>query len=180
MENLHSPARYEGLTEDDLQAHLRHCASSLKAGDRIEILLCDADVVIPFVKRVYRNKPATLDVLIRTGSIDRDRVIQLRESLLADRYDLRVSFTSKRKLLSRVVVRLRADDGTISVTGVNVIRAIATALKIPWPCEIAVGYYALGSEAHGLPGRLVYRHPYRNAGYQLGFIVGRLLRKVIS
>jgi hypothetical protein len=95
METLHSPARYEGLTEEDVQAHLRHCASSLKAGDRIEILLCDADVVIPFVKHVYQRKPATLHVLIRSGSIGRDRVIQLRGSLLADRYDLRVSFTSK-------------------------------------------------------------------------------------
>jgi hypothetical protein len=180
MENLHSPVRYEGLTEQDVQAHLRHSASSLKAGDRSEILLCEAGVVIPFVKHVYQRKPATLDVLIRSGSIDRDRLMQLRESLLADGYDLRVSFTSKRKVLSRVVVRLRTDDSTISVTGVNVIRAIALALKISWPCEIAVGYYALGSEVHGLPGRLAYRNPYRNAGYQLGFVVGQLVRKVIS
>jgi hypothetical protein len=146
---------------------------------RVEFLLCDPGVVIPMVKHVYRRKSSTLDVLIRSGSLGREKLTELRQALASESYDLKVSFTSKHKFLSRIVVALPIEDGTISVTGVNVIRSIALVLGLPWPCRIAVGY-ALGAEDPHLPGRLVYREPYRAAGYQLGRAVAKLVKRVIS
>ncbi len=179
MDDICLPVRFVGITEDDVKTHLRYCAYSLKPGDRVEFLLCDVGVVIPLVKSVYRNKPSTLDVLIRSGSIGRDQLEELRTSLSAGGYDPRVSLTSKKKLLKRLVVPLNVEDAFISVTGLNVIRSIASALRLSWPCRIAIGY-ALGSENPHLPGQLVYRDTYRNAGYRLGRAVGKLLRKIIS
>jgi len=179
MDSFYMPVRFEGVTEDDVKTHLRYCASSLKPGDRVEFLLCDVGVVIPLVKSVYRNKPSTLDVLIRSGSIGRDQLEKLRTSLSAGGYDPKVSLTSKKKLLRRLVVSLNVEDAFISVTGLNVIRSIASALRLPWPCRMAIGY-AFGSENLSLPGQLVYRDTYRNMGYRLGYAVGKLLRKIIS
>jgi len=181
MDSLHLPVRYEGLNEKDVQAHLRHSASNLRAGGRVEFLLCEAGVVIPMVKHVYRSKPSTLDVLIRSGSIGRDRLMKLKESLLSEGYELKISFTSKQRLLSRLVVCLPV-DGTVAVGGLNVLRSINSGLDILWPSLISAAY-PVGSEAPGLPGRLSYgpfRNAVRNAGYQLGYAVGRLVRKVIS
>ena len=180
IDATYSPVRFEGLTEDDVKAHLRYCASSLKPGDRAELLLCDVGVVIPFVKSVYRkNKPSTLDVLIRSGSIGRDQLEEVRTSLSAGGYDPKVSLTSKKKLLKRLVVPLNVDDAFISVSGLNVIRSIASVLHLSWPCQMLIGY-ALGSENPQLPGQLVYRDNFRNTGYHLGFAVGKLFRKIIS
>jgi hypothetical protein len=178
MDTLYLPVRYEALTEKDVQAHLRYSASNLQAGSRVEFLLSEAGVVIPMVKHIYRSKPSTLDVWIRSGSIGRDRLIKLKESLLTEGYELKVSFTSKRRLLSRLVVRLPV-DGTVAMSGLNILKSISSALDISWPSSIAVGY-ALGSEALGLPGSLSFREPFRNAGYQLGHAVGSLVKKVIS
>jgi len=179
MDDICLPVRFEGITEDGVKTHLRYCASSLKPGDRVEFLLCDAGVVIPLVKTVYRNKPSTLDVLIRSGSIGRNQLEELRISLSAGGYDPKVSLTSKKKLLKRLVVPLNVEDAFISVTGLNVMRSIASALRLSWPCRMAIGY-APGSENPHLPGQLVYRDTYRNAGYRLGYAVGKLLRKIIS
>jgi hypothetical protein len=179
MDSFYMPVRFEGVTEDDVRTHLRYCASSLKAGDRVEFLLSDAGVVIPLVKTVKRNKPSTLDVLIRSGSIGRDRLEELRTSLRAEGYDPKVSFTTKKKLLKRLVVSLNAEDGFISVAGLNVMRSIASTLGLSWPCRMAVGYQS-GSENPRLPGQLVYRSPLRNAGFRFGYAVGKLLRKIIS
>jgi hypothetical protein len=179
MDDICLPVRFVGITENALKTHLRYCASSLKPGDRVEFLLCDVGVVIPMVKRAYQKKSPALDVLIRSGSIGRDKLLKLRGLLCTESYDLRLSFTSKYKLLSRIVVPLPIEDGMISVNGVNLIRKVAATLDQSWPCELAIGY-ALGSEDQHLPGQIVYRDPYRNAGYQLGQSVGKLLRKVIS
>jgi hypothetical protein len=179
MDDICLPVRFVGITENALLAHLRYCACSLKPGDRVEMLLCDAGVVIPVVKRVYQKKSPTLDILIRSGSIGRDKLVKLRTLLSAEGHDLKLSFTSKYKLLSRIVVPLPIEDGMIPVNGVNLIRSVAAILDLSWPCQMTMGY-ALGSEDHHLPGQIVYRHPYRNAGYQLGQSVGKLLRKVIS
>lgn len=145
----------------------------------MELLLCDAGVVIPLVKRVYQKKSPVLDVLIRSGSIGRDKLVKLRTSLSAEGYDVRLSFTSKYKLLRRIVVPLPIEGGMIPVNGVNLLRSVAATLDLNWPCQMTIGY-ALGSEDHHLPGQIVYRDPFRNAGYQLGRSVGTLLRKVIS
>ena len=178
MDDISLPVRFEGITEDDVKAHLRYCASSLKPGDRVEFLLCDVGVVIPVVKSVYRNKSSTLDILIRSGSMGRDRLEELRTSLSAESYDLRVSFTTRKKLLRRVVVRLSIEDAFISVIGLNVIRSVASTLRLSWPCRLAIGY-AFRSESPYLPGQLVYRDTYTNAGYRIGYAVGKLLRKII-
>ena len=178
MDCFSLPVRYQQLTETDVQAHLRYCASSLTHGDRVEFLLYEAGVVIPIVKHIYRRKNPTLNVLIRSGSLGRDTLAKLRDSLSLEGYVLKVSLTSKRKLVSRIIVPLQIDDGTGAVTGLNVLRSIASALSIHWPSTVAVGY-ALGPETRGLPGRLTYRDPFMNAGYQVGQAVGKVIRKVI-
>ncbi len=179
MDDICLPVCFIGITENALKAHLRYCASSLKPGGAVELLLCDAGVVIPMVKRVYQKKSPALDVLIRSGSIGRDKLVELRTSLSAEGYEVRLSFTSKYKLLRRIVVPLPIEGGMIPVNGVNLLRSVAATLNLSWPCKMRIGY-ALGSEDHHLPGQIVYRDPIRNAGYQLGRSVGKLLRKAVS
>ena len=178
MDILFCPVRYEALSEKDVQAHIRHSASNLQAGDRVEFLLCEASVVVPMVKHCYRSKPATLDILIRSGSIGRDCLNKLNKSLSKEGFEIRASRTIKRKLLSRVVVRLPI-DGTVAVSGVKILKAINAAAGKEWPTSVAVGY-AMGSQKPGLPGRLSFRQPLGNVVYEVGHAVGTLLKKILS
>jgi len=177
MDTICLPVRYDKLTETDVQTHLRHIASNLQPRHPVELLLAEANTVIPVVKHIYRTKPSTLDVWIRSGSIGRDRLTNLRELLLAEGYELKIYFTSKRRLLRRLVVRLPV-DGTVPITGLNLLKSISSVLDISWPSTMAIGY-PLGCEAPGLPGTLTFRQPFRNAGYHMGYAVGRLVKKVI-
>ena len=109
MDDICLPVRFEGVTEDGVKEHLRYCASSsrVKPGYCLEFLLCDVGVVIPVVKSEYKKKPSTLDLQIRSGSIARDKLEEIRSSLSAAGHDLRISATTRKKLLKRVVVSLK-------------------------------------------------------------------------
>ena len=178
MDQICLPVQYLELTESDLQKHLRYCAG-LPDAERAEFLLGEASVVIPVVKRHYQTKSAELEILIRSGSISRDHLAKIKEQLSASGFNLKTSLTSKRKMLKRIIVPLIANNGTVVVTSLKVFRIIATEIGLGYPCRMSVGY-ALGSESQILPERLVYRQPSRNAGYQFGLMLGRLIRKVVS
>ena len=179
MDSICLPVRYDELTENDVQAHLRYCASSEFQGNLVEFLLREPGIVIPIVKRTYKTQAPNLDVLIRSGSFGRVQLGQLKERLYSEGYDLKVSYTSKRRLLRRIVVRLVIDDGTVALSGLNLLRCIACTIGVSWPSAVAVGY-ALGTETINLPGTLAYRSPLINAEYQIGLAVGKLLKRIIS
>jgi hypothetical protein len=164
---------------EQLHAHLRYCAEVLNNGDRVEILLCELGVIVPIIKRVRQNKASTLDLLARSSSIGRDRLISLRDRLVLDGHVLKTSVTLKQRLLSRIVIPLPTDDPFFPVTAVAVLRSIAAELDASWPCTLTIGY-ALGLESHDLPGRLVYRDPVPRAGYQIGSAIGNIVRKIIT
>ena len=177
MDILYFPIRFDSLSEADLQEHLRHSANNLQHGEFIEVLLCQAGVVVPMVKHIYRTRTATFDVLLRSGSISRDKLVKLHEYLLAESYDIRISHTSKRKLLQRLVVRLPI-DGTIPITGTKVLQAVNDVFGLEWPTSIAIGY-ARDAHKPGLPGRVTFRSPLRNAGYKVGYAVGNLVKTIL-
>lgn len=179
MDEPSLPVIYEQLTEEDIQAHLRYCASKLKDGDRAEVMLCEAGVTVPIVKRVHRTGPATLDVLARSGSISRDKLVKLKARLSSDGYELRLSFTSKRKLLSRIAVPLRVDDPFLPLSGISVLRSIALELDTPFPCTASIGY-PLEWQDRRLPGRLTYRDFSAQSGHNVGWIIGNLIRRILS
>jgi hypothetical protein len=168
---------YECFTETDVQEHLRQSANNLQHGDRIEVLLCEAGVIVPMVKHVSKTRTATFDVWIRSGSIERDQLAKLRDSLVSESYNVNVYHTTKRKLLKRLVVRLPL-DGTISVTGLKILRTLNTTLGYDWPTAIIVSYGML--QPSGVPGKLSFRNPARARGYEIGFGVGKFVRKLLG
>jgi hypothetical protein len=179
MGDICLPVRYDGLTETDLQAHLRYCASIESHGLRAEILLCNAGIVVPLVRANYRIKRPTLNLLIRSGSFPRDQLLRLHDELSSRAYKLKIAHTRKRNLLSRIVVQLPVDDGFVAVNAANVLKLLSEAIGLSWPCDVAIGY-PLGSESPMLPGKISFRQPFRNAGYQIGLAIGKLVRKTIS
>lgn len=177
MDTLCLPVRYECLSEAEVQEHLRHSANNLQHDDRIEILLCGAGVIVPMVKHVYQTSTATFDVLIRSGSIEREQLAKIHDSLASESYNVRVYYTTKRKLLKRLVVRLPA-DGTIAVTGLNVLRIINTTLGFEWPTTIIVSYGML--QPAEMAGKLSFRRSARTRGYELGFALGKFVKKLLD
>lgn len=179
MAEICLPVRYEGLDVLDVQAHLRHCANNLGNMDRAEFLLSEAGLVVPVVKRVYRNKPFKLVFLARSGSIERAHLGSLRDRLEAAEYDLTLSLTKKRKQLSRIAVSLAVDEPMFPTRAVRIFEYIATQLKSPWPQSMAAGY---GARSHGpgLPGDVKIDHLILNASRKLGFAIGTIVRMATS
>ena len=179
MDRICLPVRYEGLSVSDVQAHLRHCANNLGNMDRAEFLLPEAGLVVPVVKHIYRTKPSTLVFLARSGSIERAHLGSLRDQLASEDYDLKLSFTKKRKRLSRIAVSLALDEPMYPAKAMRIFEFIATQLKSPWPQIMAAGY-GVRSDGPGLPGEVKIDYLILNASRKLGFAIGTIVRKVTS
>jgi hypothetical protein len=179
MDLICLPVRYDELTEEDIQAHLRYCAASLRDRVTVEFIISEAGVIVPAVKRVYLRKPTSLVFLARSGSLGRDGLIGLRSQLESQGYDLNVSFTKERRLLRRIEVPLSIEESLLPLRGIAILRTIALQLRSPWPGNFSVAY-AVGSTVPGLPGRVNLGNPLANAGYKIGRAMGNLVRKVIS
>ena len=176
MDLFVSPLQFHDVTEQDLQLHLRYCASNSPNGSRVEVLLCEPQIVIPIIKRIYRTKGSILEVHIRSSSVGRAQLARLRDRLAGESYELKLPLTSRLKLLKRIIVCLPIEGGLVAITGVNVFRAIASELGIAPPYTFAVGYDK-GRELVPLPGRVESPHPPINLGIKLGKLLRRLSSK---
>ena len=179
MDDIYLPMRYDELSELDAQIHLRHCATKLEHKERVEFLLCEAGAAIPVVKRVYRTKPSVLIFLLRSGSIGREHLEGLRDQFDSDGYMMKCSVTKKKRLISRIEVFVRVDDPLLPTKGLSVFRAVARQLRTPWPQTLSAGY-AFTFRRPDLPGRLRPSGPISKASYQVGYAVGKGLRKLID
>lgn len=154
-----------------MHAHLRHCAAELAKNEYVEFLLTDAGVVVPVIKRVWRTKLAALDLSLRSGSVGREALGRLRAALEADGYDFTTRFTPKRRLLSRIVVSLPADDPLLPAKGVAVLAAVALHVGSRWPQPVFAGYSARANSV-GLPGDLVIDVPMLRLARNMGRAIG--------
>ena len=179
MDEICLPVCYDGLSELDMQAHLRHCATKLKDQDRAELLLCEAGVVIPAVKRIYRTKSATLVLLARCDSVGREHLPSLRDRLESAGYDLKLSFTTKRKLLSRIAIPIAVDEPLYPLKALRVLQVIASQLNSPWPQTMSA-CYGVRSDEPGLPGQVTISVPILSASRKLGFAIGSVIRMLRS
>jgi hypothetical protein len=92
---------------------------------------------------------------------------------------LNLSFTKKRKQLSRIAVSLAVDDPLYPRKALRIFELIATQLKSPWPQSVTAGY-GVRADGPGLPGEVTIDVPILNASRKLGFAIGTIVRKLTS
>tara|TARA_B100000315_G_C14407190_1_gene509287 strand:+ start:188 stop:550 length:363 start_codon:yes stop_codon:yes gene_type:complete len=117
--------------------------------------------------------------LLRSGSISRDNLTELKNKFTKHRYDLIDSYTTKNKLIKRLSLPIGIGDPMLPTIGVNILEELAIQLKSIWPGNVSIGY-ALGYENNNLPGELKYRDFIAKAGYKIGIAAGRAKKLVIS
>lgn len=162
------PLRYEGLSVREVQVHFRHCVGAFTHCEFAELVLGEADVAVPVIKRTRRVKEPGLDIALRTEAIGREALEELGEKLRADGYRLTSRKTPKRKLLSKISVSLPVSDPMLPAMGAAVLAAIAGQLESPWSQDVTAAYFAKRKNA-GLPGEMVNDDP----AYKLGQKVGK-------
>ena len=173
MNEIKLPVQYDNLDIGGIKAHLRYIATLSKSGHCAEIFLFDSKVIIPVVKKTYKTKADQLIFLLRSGSISRDNLKDLKNTFIKQSYDLICSYTTKNKLIKRLALPISIEDPMLPLIGVNFLKDLAMQLKSRWPCEVSVGY-AIGGENSDLPGKLKYRDIIAQAGYKTGIAAGRI------
>ena len=173
MDKITLPVQYDNLDIEGIKSHLHHITTLPKSGHCAEIFLCDSKVIVPVVKKNYKTKPDKLIFLLRSGSIPRDNLKELKNIFEKQSYDITCSYTTKNKSIKRLSLPISIDDPMLPLTGVNFLKELAVQLKSSWPCEVSVGY-SIGDENNDLPGKLQYRDAIAQAGYKTGIVAGRI------
>lgn len=170
------PVSFDDLTEVDVQTHFRNAGTLVGQGNVVNILLRQAGVEIPVGRREYKTKPPVLILNLRSGSVGRENLSALHDSLVADKFELRQFFSVKRRLLQKVYVIVSLNDPMFPANCVAILRAVAAQLDSPWPQKISAGY-GFHLNFWNLPGTRTFRYPLgwviRRPSFIPGWIAGR-------
>lgn len=178
MDEITLPIRYDNLSIEGVKLHLRYIATLSSSGHCAEILLHNSKVIIPIVKRVYKTKSDQLNLLLRSGSISRDNLAELKSTFMRQHYVLVTSYTAKKKLIRRLSLSISIDDPMLPIICVNILKEVALKLDSRWPDSFSVGY-AFGDERSSLPGNFKYRDLIAQAGYKIGYVAGRAKKLIL-
>jgi hypothetical protein len=148
----------------------RHCA---------EIYLYDPGVAIPITKNIYKTKSDQLMLLLRSSSISRDNLEELKNTFIKQSYEIKVAYTTKKNLIKRLSMPISIDDPMLPIIGINILEKLALQLNSKWPGAVSVGY-AIGDEKSDLPGKLKYGDIFAQVGYKIGLAAGRAKKLIIN
>lgn len=178
MDEINSPVLYEDLDIEGLKAHLRYLTFLERTGHCAEIYLKNLGVAIPIAKKIYKTKSDQLVFLLRSGSISRDNLTDLKDIFVKQRCDITAAYTAKKKLIKRLSLPIKIDDPMLPMIGIGILEKLTLQLKSNWPCKLSIGY-AFGDENNELPGTLKYQDLIAQAGYKIGQAVGRAKKLIL-
>ena len=98
MDVIHLPVQYESLGIEGLKSHFRYIATMHKNGHCAEVYLHEPKVVIPITKTNYRAKADIIEFLLRSGSISRNNLVDLKCTFSKQNYEVKVARPLKRAL----------------------------------------------------------------------------------
>ena len=153
MLEFNLPIQYEDLTELDVQAHIRHCALNLAESERMELLFCGTETIVPISRRSFKKNSDQLCVLLRSGHVGREQLMELKSIFQERGHQLRLRRSAKLKLLSNVTVLLPIDDPMLPVKATKLLKSVAEQVVNPKPLTFVAGYYKIRGDIARLPGR---------------------------
>ena len=135
-----------------LNTHIRYLVDSLNEGDSIMISYLDPPVEIPLIKRTFKVKPTAIVPHIRTSSVGRAELRNIRDNLLAKDYVLKQRRSTKMKILNQIFVMLPTNDSLYPAHVRSVLESVATEKGQPMPRKMIVGYW-IKDFSPELPGK---------------------------
>jgi hypothetical protein len=162
----------------DLKTHIRHLAEKLRDKDSIEIKVEDIGVEFSLIKNTYKVKATTLSLLIRTSDVGRDKLYELHSWLLTKAYNIKVRKSPKKKYINQIKVVWDTSSGRYPTDIASGLNEICFKLGSVWSSYLSIGYFAYKMNHQNLPGKLEVDTYLWKAGYAIGWIVGKIMRKI--
>ena len=166
---------YELESLSELNAHLQYLRSTMRNDSCLFISFLDQIVEIPIYKREFKTKPTEIAPLVRTSSVGRAELANLRDSLSADGYRLRERRSPKKKYLNQVSVRLSTEDDLFPSHVKKILSAIADVKGEVMPDAMIVGYFAVDFSP-SLPGQWHADSSFHSTIFKIGKKIGRTFK----
>ncbi len=170
------PLRFDDVKLELLHMHIRYWASEFPDTCCVHILFPATGVEIPVIKKVFRRKPDNLIMRIQSGYVSRERLAGIREILIKNGFDLKISPSAKSKKVNRIDILISVDNPFLPVMVVNALEVAASRLGIEGLTHVSLGYFSVVSHFERLPGEVSFRSRFVSIGYKIGCTIGRLLR----
>lgn len=179
MDEFSPRVRYDNVTELGMLAHFREFGQCAAMNQTLYIFFADIGVVIPIRKDVYKTQPDRLTFILRSGSVGRALLEDAASSFADSDFETKVAFTKKRKMIQRVLIYVSINGALSAAVARSALERIARLLNADWPTSISIGYHQQVGASKDLPGdRIEVRSQAGDAGYRLGYAVGRFVGRL--
>jgi len=169
---------FKGLTFIDLQLHIKFLAKELVDKDSCEIRIDEIDAEFTLSKKIYKTKPTTLTLLIRTSDVGRDAIYMLHDWLIAENYSIKVKRSPKKKYINQIRVAWDVSDNFFAVDICSCLKKINHKISGTDTVTLWVGYFYLSRAFRELPGKLEVSSFMWNFGNKTGRIFGSIVAKL--
>ena len=159
--------------------HIAFCVRALASGGAAEICAGDRSEIMPLWMRRYRTRPDVLELQLSSGHLGRSAVARLDAEFARDDVTCIRRFTSKRRQLSRLLVRYSADDPFTPLAVVNTLDTVSDILGFHPPFSYHVCHRGPFDPAYVFTSDdpVGQTFSYR-AGYGVGHVLGKIARAV--
>ena len=166
--------QYRHLSPDEVVEHLRYWLSRDFESNSFDLILCPTRISVPVKKQSYKTKPTELHFLLRSGTIGRDNLNELHNTLQTAQFRTRRRLSAKLRLTTSITVVVPSDIPDFDSRCIDLLTLVAKQFGFGWPTRIDAQYWMGTSAPHILPGEFVQRTEHSDAGYRIGRRLGEI------
>lgn len=164
------PKKYYRLSRNDLQKHIKSYCETHEQNGFIEILPNFTQGIITIKRKNFKTKSDILELKITSGNNSRAIVQEIHNLISNLHYDLKVTYTKKKKLIQHLILKYQIDDVFTPTNILNTIDHIVLAYKNNNEPEFQI------TEWGPLINNRNNDSAFYKAGLFFGFLAGRIFR----
>jgi hypothetical protein len=124
------PKKYYRLNRNDLHKHIKRYCETLEENGFIEILPNFCSGIISIKRINFKTKSDILELKITSGNHSRDLIQKVHNLVSNLHYNLKVTYTKKKRLIQHLILKFRIDDAFTPTNIVNAVDHIILAYEI--------------------------------------------------
>lgn len=152
--------QYRHLSPDEVLEHLRYWISGDYWTSSFYLILCPARITVPVKKQTHKTKSPELHFLLRSGTIGRDNLNELHNTLQTAQFRTRRRLSTKLRLTTSITVVVPSDIPDFESHCIELLTLIAKQFGFGWPTTIDAEYVKGTSAPATLPGEFVQSEYY--------------------
>ena len=166
---------YKGLSLLQLQRYIKFASETLDDGGHIEIKPEGFKGPIRIEKKIYKSKPDSIILSIRSGFHARDHIVSVSEALTKEGIDHKFFYTKEKHLPRHLFVQLQVNSKMLSSSATHIVRIMYKAIGAGHINTFSIACWGPYKKGFIAADGEIIKYPIL---YRAGYVTGWIIRNI--